>query len=138
MKLHKIPIENTDFLWLCEHFSKSIHIFANFTIGMIGNETGHLLECVMLYGKCINKSETLAHLEQKYCCYFTENFIKKNLCSVKCYDKSNMNALTLSIWESFRWGLIYFDQFILKGIRNLTFKCIEMHIASNKHICQRF
>ena len=31
---------------------------SNFTIGMIGNETGHLLECVELYGKLINKSET--------------------------------------------------------------------------------
>ena len=30
---------------------------ANFTIGMTGNETGHLLECVMIYGKIINKSE---------------------------------------------------------------------------------
>ena len=36
----------------------------------------------------------------------------KNLYLVKCYDNSNMNVLTLSIWEIFRWGLIfYFDQF---------------------------
>ena len=34
----------------------------------------------------------------------------KNLYSVKCYDKSNMNVFTL--WENFQWGLIYFDQFI--------------------------
>ena len=33
------------------------------------------------------------------------------LVSVKCYDKSNMNAFTLSLWENIRWGLIYFDQF---------------------------
>ena len=31
---------------------------ANFTKGMIGNEMGHLLECVELYGKYINKNET--------------------------------------------------------------------------------
>ena len=31
---------------------------ANFTIGMIENEMGHLLECVELYGKLINKNET--------------------------------------------------------------------------------
>ena len=37
----------------------------------------------------------------------------KNLYSVKCYDKLNMNVLTLSLWENFWWGLIYFDQFIL-------------------------
>ena len=35
----------------------------------------------------------------------------KNLYSVKCYDKLNMNVLTLSLWENFWWGLIYFDQF---------------------------
>ena len=36
----------------------------------------------------------------------------KNLYSVKCYDKLNMNLLTLRLWENFWWGLIYFDQFI--------------------------
>ena len=36
----------------------------------------------------------------------------KNLYSVKCYDKLNINVLTLSLWENFWWGLIYFDQFI--------------------------
>ena len=36
----------------------------------------------------------------------------KNLYSVKCYDKLNMNVLTLSLWENIWWGLIYFDQFI--------------------------
>ena len=35
----------------------------------------------------------------------------KNLYSVKCYDKLNINVLTLSLWENFWWGLIYFDQF---------------------------
>ena len=37
--------------------------------------------------------------------------LRKNLLSVKCYDKLNMNVLSLSLWENFRWGLIYFDQF---------------------------
>ena len=36
----------------------------------------------------------------------------KNLYSVKRYDKFNMNVLTLSLWENFWLGLIYFDQFI--------------------------
>ena len=49
----KIPI----FFWVCAKFSKSVQFLANFTIGMIGNEMGHLLECVELYGKLINKSE---------------------------------------------------------------------------------
>ena len=35
----------------------------------------------------------------------------KNLYSVKFYDKLNMNVSTLSLWENFWWGLIYFDQF---------------------------
>ena len=41
-------IENSNFLWVCAKFSKSIQIFVNFTIGMIENEMGHLLECVKL------------------------------------------------------------------------------------------
>ena len=43
----------------------------------------------------------------------------KNLYLVKCYDKLNMNVLTLSLWENFWWGLIYFDQFnYLRNIIN--------------------
>ena len=34
-----------------------VSIVAKFTIGMIGKETGHLLNCVKLFGKFINKSE---------------------------------------------------------------------------------
>ena len=41
------------------------------------------------------------------------NFLWKKFYSVKCYDKSNMGVFTLSLWKNFRWGLIYFDQFIL-------------------------
>ena len=36
----------------------------------------------------------------------------KNLYSVKCYAKSNLNVFTISLWEIFWRGLIYFDQFI--------------------------
>ena len=50
--------KNTEFLWVCANFPKIILIFANFTIGMIGNETGRLLKCVKLYGKCIDMHET--------------------------------------------------------------------------------
>ena len=31
----------------------------------------------------------------------------KNLYSVKCYDKLNMNVFTLCLWENFWTGLIY-------------------------------
>ena len=44
-------------LGVCEIFQE-YPIFANFTIGMIGNETGHSLKCPKLYGKFINKNET--------------------------------------------------------------------------------
>ena len=54
----KFENDNTDFLWVCAKFSKSIQLLANFTIGLIGNEAGHLLECLELYGKHINRSET--------------------------------------------------------------------------------
>ena len=42
-------IENTDCLLIYAKFSKRTLIFFNFTIGMIGNETGLLLKCVKLY-----------------------------------------------------------------------------------------
>ena len=48
--ISKVLSANTDFLWVCARFSNNIQIFANFTRGMIGNETGHLVECVKLYG----------------------------------------------------------------------------------------
>ena len=28
-----------------------------------------------------------------------------------------MNVITLSLWETFRWGLIYFDQFTLTRVK---------------------
>ena len=65
---------------------------------MIENETGHLLKFVKLYGKFINKSDSgnIAATSLK--------FLWKNLYSVKCYDKSNMDVFTLSLWENFRLG----------------------------------
>ena len=45
-------------------FSLSTFIFANFTIGMIGKETGHLLKCVKINRRFINKSETLHMLKR--------------------------------------------------------------------------
>ena len=50
--------ENTDCLSICDKFFKSTQFFANFTIGMIGNEKGHLLTCVKLYRKFIHINET--------------------------------------------------------------------------------
>ena len=40
------------------NFPRVSNFWPIFTIGMIENETGHLLECVELYRKLINKSET--------------------------------------------------------------------------------
>ena len=50
----------------------------------------------------------------------------KNLYSEKCYDKLNINVLTLSLWENFWWGLIYFDQFTksISKIFILNFVCV--------------
>ena len=45
----------------------------------------------------------------------------KNLYSVKCYDKLNRNVFTLSLWENFWWGLIYFDQFIYRSIQRVDY-----------------
>ena len=73
---------------------------------------GRLLECVELYGKLFNKSEIWCMLRGSIAATSLKMLLK-NLYSVKCYDKLNMNVLTLSLWENFWWGLIYFDQFIL-------------------------
>ena len=106
----------------CRFFRGMCYLFqeypnvCNFTIRMRGNETGHSLECVELCGKCIMHLAPSTH-----CCYFVENFMEKNLYSVKCYDNSNMNVLTLSPWENFWWGLlIYFDQFIFSDKTHKT------------------
>ena len=48
--------------------------------------------------------------------------VLENLVSVKCYDKLNMKAFTLSLWENIRWGLIYFDQFIFSPKTILMFR----------------
>ena len=82
---------------MCAKFSKSIQFLANFTIGIIGNETGHLLEFVELYGKLINKSET-QRMVRRNIAATSLKMLLKNLYSVKCYDKLNMNVLTLSLW----------------------------------------
>ena len=84
---------------------------ANFTIRMIGNETGHLLECVELYGKLINKSETQRMVKGNIAATSLK-MLWKFFYLVKCYDKINLNVYTLSLWENFGWGLIYFYQFI--------------------------
>ena len=62
-----------------------MQIFANFTIGMIGNEIEHLLECVKLYGKFTNKSETL-HMLGRSIAATALKIVWKNLYLVKCYD----------------------------------------------------
>ena len=58
----------------------------------------------------------------------------KNLYSVNCYDELNTNVLTLIIWENFRWGLIYFDQFILRGLILLAAACSAFFTLCMLHI----
>ena len=90
------------------NFPRVSRFFANFTIEMQGNKTGHLLDCVELYGKFINTSET-QHMLRDNNAATSLKILSKNLYSVKYYNKSNMNVFTLSLWENFQWGLIYFD-----------------------------
>ena len=77
-------------------FRKSILISATFTIGMMGNETGHLLKCVELYEKAINISET-SHMLRGNIAVTLLKILCNNLFSVKCYDKTNMNVFALSL-----------------------------------------
>ena len=52
---------------------------------------------------------TVAHVEKKHCCY----------CIEKLYDISNMNLFKY-LWK-FRWGFIYFDQFVYTVFENWNF-----------------
>ena len=61
---------------------------------------GHLLECVELNGQLINKSETYRMVRGNIAATSLK-MLWKNLYSVKCYDKLNMNVFTLSLWENF-------------------------------------
>ena len=63
---------------------------------MIGNETGHLLECVEVYGKLINKSETQRMMRGNIAAT-TLKMLWKNLYSVKSYDTLNMNIFALKL-----------------------------------------
>ena len=59
----------------------------------------------------------------------------KNLNSVKCYDKSNKNVFTLSQWENFRWGLIYFDQFSIQEQKLVYLNSLsQVQVRINKAI----
>ena len=35
-----------------------------------------------------------------------------------------MNVFTLSLWESFRWGFIYFDQFIFEPVHEISYNVV--------------
>ena len=84
--------------------------FADFTIEMIGNKTGHLLKCVMLYRKFININETF-HVLRRNIAATSLKISLINLYSVKSYDETNLKVFALSLWKNFSWGLTYFDEF---------------------------
>ena len=41
-----------------------------------------------------------------------------------------MNVFTLSLWENFWWGLIYFDQFI--------WKTVVFNVTNNNPVAEQF
>ena len=55
---YKVSFETFPCLSTCVDFSRSIRMFAYFTIEMIGNETGSLVKFVVLSRKLISKCET--------------------------------------------------------------------------------
>ena len=85
-------------------------MFVNFTRGMIGNDTGHLLKCVKLHRKCININDTKRVVSRNIAATSLK-ILCSNLYSVKSYDETNMNVFALSLWEKFSRGLTYFDDF---------------------------
>ena len=84
--------------------------FADFTIGMIGNETGHLLKRQKLYRKFININETYYVLRRNIDVTSLKSSCR-NLYKVNSYDATNMKVFALSLWGKFSWGLAYYDEF---------------------------
>ena len=109
------------------NFLRVPSFFANFTIGMIGNETGHLVKCVKLYRK-ININET-KHVLRRNIAATSLKISCKSLYSVKRYDETNMKVFALSLWEKFSWGLTYFDEFYF----NFTWNAFSL----TYNICMR-
>ena len=79
------------------NFSRVPRFFADFTIRMIRNETGHLLKCVKLYRKFFNINET-QQVKRRNIDATSRKVSCTNLYSVKNYDETNMNIFTLSLW----------------------------------------
>ena len=92
-------------------FSRSTRFFANFTIEMIGNETGLLLEFVDLRTNESTKVKPSTCWKEILLLLYwkcgTKIFIP-----VKNYGKTNMTVFVLSLWQTYRWALTYFGQFI--------------------------
>ena len=95
---------------------------------MIGNETGHLMKCVVLHRKFININETWYVLGRNIA-VTSLKVLCKNLYSIKSYDKTNMKVFALSLWENFSWGLTYFDKFTCKFITFRIF--LSIHFIQN-------
>ena len=74
--------------------------------------------------KIIDKSETQHMLRGNNAATLLK-IVWKKLYSVKCYDKSNMNVITLSPWENFRWGFIHIDQFIRNTGPEVCLSCCK-------------
>ena len=89
------------------NFPRVSNFLPFFTIVMIGKETGHLLECVKLYRKCMNKIEA-KHMLRGNIAATSLKFLWENLYSVK----GNGECVFIKSIGNFWWGLIYFDQLI--------------------------
>ena len=93
---NKVSVESLQYLSTILKIFRSYRFYADFTIEMIGNETGPLLECVVFIKKFINKCETLLmHSTDNVAC------LLKILCnhfnSVNRCHKTNMTDLVLSL-----------------------------------------
>ena len=95
-------------------------VFADFTIGMIGNETGHLLKCVRLYRNFLTINETY-HVMRGNIAATSLKISCTNLHSVKSYDETNLKVFALSLWKKFSWDLTYFDEFIYTVTGNIAY-----------------
>ena len=87
---------------------------------MTGYETGPLLKCMGLSRKSINKIDSLGIQRSDIVFFFFSlKILCENLNLVISYDKVNLTAFVLSLWDKFRLGLNSFGQYtsIYKSMR---------------------
>ena len=62
----------------------------------------------------------LKHKKKRYCFFFSLKILCENLNLVISYDKINLTAFVLSLWDKYRWGLNSFGQYSIVSFTSLV------------------